>query len=139
MKENIVVRSANVARVLLDGQEVGLLQNVRLSDDYGPDAASGIGDIHAQEYVPSMARHQLSVSKLALRKSSLYKMGVVPQNGEEVLKGLVFDFEVFDKATGDVLRKYLKCSYASGGVEVQKHAIISYDCQFYALDVSGTL
>ena len=133
MKENIIVRSANHGRVLMDGIEVGLLQNVRPSDDYG------IGDIHAQEYVPTMARHTLSVSKLALRKANLYKLGIIPENGEVVLKGYVFDIEIIDKSTGEVVRKYLNCSYASGDIEVTKHAIISYNATFNALDVIGKL
>lgn len=139
MKENIIVRSANVGRVLMDGQEVGMLQNVRPSDDYAPEPASGIGDIHVQEYVPTIARHTITVNKLALRKTSLYKLGVVPENGEIVLKGQVFDIEVIDRATGDVMRKYLNCSYASGDIEVNKHAIIAYNATFNALDVTGQL
>ena len=139
MKENIIVRSANVGRVIMDGQEVGMLQNIRPSDDYSPEPASGIGDIHAQEYVPTMARHTISVSKVALRKTSLYKLGVVPENGEAALKGMVFDIEVLDRAAGDVIRKYLNCSYASGDIEITKHAIISYNATFNALDVTGQL
>ena len=139
MREHIIVRSANVGRVIMDGQEVGMLQNVRPSDDYSPEPASGIGDIHVQEYVPTMARHTINVSKVALRKTSLYKMGLVPENGEVVLKGQVFDIEVLDKATGEVVRKYLNCSYASGDIEVTKHAIVSYNAVFNALDVVGKL
>ncbi|MEN6484230.1 MAG: hypothetical protein ABFD98_05040 [Syntrophobacteraceae bacterium] len=139
MRQNLVVRSANVARILLDGVAIGVLQNVRPSDDYGPEAASGIGDIHAVEYVPTMARHTLSVSALALRKTSLYRLGIIPENGEEVLKGNVFDIEVYDKETGTVLRKYMSCSYASGDIEISKHAIIAHSATFYALDAAGTL
>lgn len=137
MKENLKVRSANLARIVIDGDEVGLMQNVNMQDDYGPDGASGIGDIHVQEYVPSMARHTLSCSKMALRKAGLYAKGVVPENGEEALKGLVVDIEILDKSSGEVLRKYLNCTYASGSVEVQKHAIVSYQAQWMALDVAG--
>lgn len=139
MKENLQARSANLARVVIDGEEVGLLQNITMNDDYGPEPASGIGDILVQEHVPSMARHSISVGKLALRKTSLYKLGIIPENGEDVLNGNVFDFEVLDKKDGDVIRKYLSCSFASGSIEVQKHAIISYNCQFQALDASGQM
>lgn len=139
MKTNLKVRSANTARIMLDGTEVGLLQNVRPSDDYGPEPASGIGDIHVQEWVPTMARHTISVSKLALRNTSLMKAGLVPENGEAVLKGNVFDIEVFDRTTGEVLRKYIDCSYASGDIEVTKHAIIASNATFNALDVSGQM
>jgi len=139
MKQNLKMRSANLAQITMDGQEIGLLQNVRMSEDYGPDAASGIGQINPAEYVPSMARYNISASKMALRSSSLYKMGIVPENGEAALEGNVFDIEVYDKATGEVIRKYLDCSYASGDIEVQKHAVIAYNCQFNALDVAGTM
>jgi hypothetical protein len=139
MRENIVVRSANVGRVLMDGKEVGLCQNIRMSDDYGPEPASGIGDIHVQEYVPTMARHTVTVGKLAMRKQRLIDMGIVPENGEQVLKGNVYDIEVIDKLSGEVLRKCLNCSYASGEIEMGKHAIISYNATFNALDVTGKL
>lgn len=133
------VRSANVARILLDGQEVGLLQNVRPSDDYGPDAASGIGDIHVQEYVPTMARHNISVGVMAIRKTSLYKLGIIPENGDAVMKGYVFDIEVFDKVDGTMLRKYINCNYASGDIEITKHAIIAHNCTFNGLDAAGQM
>jgi hypothetical protein len=139
MRQNLKVRSGNLARIIMDGKEVGLLQNVRGSDDYSPEPVSGIGDIHVQEHVPTMARHSVTASKMALRATSLYKMGIVPENGEGMLKGMVFDIEIFDKSTGEVMRKFLSCSYASGDFEVQKHAIIATNVTFQALDVAGTL
>jgi hypothetical protein len=139
MNTNQQVRSANVARIVIDGTEVGLIQNLRPNDDYAPDAASGIGDIHVQEYVPSMARHTLTVSMLALRKTSLYKLGIFPENGDAALKGLVFDIEIFDKVDGTVLRKYMNCTYGNGDIEITKHAIIATSATLYGLDASGTM
>ena len=139
MKTNLKVRSANLARVLIDGDEVGLMQNISMSDDYGPEGASGIGDIHVQEHVPTMARHSISCSKMALRTAGLYAKGIIPENGEDALKGLVVDIEVLDKNSGEVLRKYLGCTFASGSIEVSKHAIVSYQSQWMALDVAGKM
>ena len=139
MKTNLKVRSANLARVLIDGDEVGLMQNISMSDDYGPEGASGIGDIHVQEHVPTMARHTISCSKMALRTAGFYAKGIIPENGEDALKGLVLDIEVLDKNTGQVLRKYLNCTFASGSIEVSKHAIVSYQSQWMALDVAGKM
>ena len=138
MKQNLRVLSGNHTKVFFDGKEVGLIQSVNASDDYGPEPASGIGDIHAQEYVPTMARHSLSVSGMLLRKGALLQAGIVPENGDAVLQGLVFDFEIYDKATNQLLRKYVGCSYASGSLDIQKHAIIMQSGQFNALDVAGT-
>lgn len=138
MKTNVKVRSGNRIAVLFDGQEVGLLQSVSASDDYSPEPASGIGDIHAVEYVPTMARHSLNVSTMLLKKGAMMEAGIAMENGDAVLQGLVFDFEVYSKDDGTLLRKYSGCSYASGSLEVNKHAIIMQSGMFNALDVSGT-
>jgi hypothetical protein len=138
MKQNLKARSGNRTVVLLDGKQVGLIQSVRASDDYSPEPASGIGDIHVQEYVPTMARHMLSVSTMVLNVGNLRAAGVAVENGDAALQGLVFDFSVLDKDSGQELRKYVGCSYASGDIEVSKHSIVMSNAQFNALDVAGT-
>lgn len=135
---NLKVRSGNRIVATFGGVQVGLLQNVRMSDDYAPEPASGIGDIHPVEYVPTMARHQLSVSTMVLNKGALIAAGAVPENGDAVLQGLVFDIETYSKDDGTLLRKYVGCSYASGDIEVSKHQILVQSGQFNALDVTGT-
>ncbi|RKP44678.1 hypothetical protein D7S86_26985 [Pararobbsia silviterrae] len=122
----------------LGGILVGLIQNIDAEDDYAPDPASGVGDIHAIEYVPTMARHTLNVSVMVLKTGSLIAAGVAMENGDAVLQGNVFDIEVYDNDTGSLLRKYISCSYASGGVQISKHAIVVQNARFMALDVSGT-
>ena len=138
MRQNLKTRSGNRIVVVFDGKQVGLIQNVSANDDYSPEPASGIGDIHAQEYVPTMARHSLSVSAMMLNRGALLEAGIAPENGDAMLQGLVFDFEVFSKDDGILLRKYVGCSYASGSIEVSKHAIVVQSAQFNALDVAGT-
>lgn len=135
--QNLKARSGNRVIVKFDGKQIGLVQSVRMSDDYSPEPASGIGDIHVQEYVPSMARHTLSVSSLVLFTGAMREAGITAINGDEVLEGMVFDIVVESKDDGTVLRKYMGCSYASGDVDVSKHAIIVSNAQFNALDVVG--
>jgi hypothetical protein len=135
---NQKVRSGNRIIVTFDGQQVGFVQSVRMNDDYGPEPASGIGDIHAKEYVPTMARHNLTVSNMVLKRNNMRALGINAINGDDVLQGLVFDIVIQDGDTGEVLRKYLSCSYASGDLEVNKHAIVMSSAQFNALDVVGT-
>ena len=136
--QNLKVRSGNRTLVVLDGKAVGLIQSVRASDDYGPEPASGIGDIHVQEYVPTMARHTLSISTMVLNQSNMRDAGIAVENGDGALRGLVFDIVTMDKDTGKVLRTYSGCSYASGDVDVSKHSIVMMNGQFNALDVRGT-
>lgn len=135
---NVKVRSGNRTVVMLGGLMVGLIQSVRASDDYSPEPASGIGDIHVQEYVPTLARHMLSVSKMVLIRETVRSAGITPENGDAILKGQVFDFLVLDRDSGELLKKYVGCSYASGDIDVSKHAIVMASAQFNALDTQGT-
>lgn len=132
------VRSGNRIVILLDGKQVGLMQSVRMNDDYSPEPASGIGDIHVTEYVPTMARHSLSVSQMVLNRGTLRQLGIAAENGDDVLVGRVFDIESYSKDDGTLLRKYVGCSYASGDLEVSKHAILMSSGTFNALNVTGT-
>lgn len=135
--KNKNVRSGNEIAILLDGKQIGLIQSISASDDYGPDAASGVGDIHVVEHVPTVARHSVSVSNMLLKTSDMRKAGLTATNGDDVLQGRVYDIAIYDKATGEELRKYRGCTYASGSVEIQKHAILVSSAQFMALDVIG--
>ena len=138
MRQNLKTRSGNRIAVVFDGKQVGLIQNVSANDDYSPEPASGIGDIHVQEYVPTMARHTLSVSAMMLNRGALLEAGIAAENGDAMLQGLVFDFEVYSKDDGTLLRKHVGCSYASGSIDIQKHQIAVQSAQFNALDVVGT-
>ena len=134
---NLKARTGNRVIVKFNGLQIGLIQSVRSSDDYGLEPASGIGDIHVQEYVPTMARHSISVSSMVLFVGAMREAGITALNGDDVLQGKVFDIVVQSKDDGSELRKYVGCSFASGDVEVQKHGIIVATAQFNALDVTG--
>ncbi len=95
--EHRLVQSGNRIEIQFDGKNVGLLQNLRPSDDYGLEPASGVGDIHVQEYVPSMARHHLTASTMVLFAGNLRDAGIAMENGDAVLKGLMFDICIYGK------------------------------------------
>ena len=135
---NLKTKTGNRIVVQFDGKSVGLCQSVDAHDDYSPEPASGIGDIHAQEYVPTMARHTINVEEMVLNTGSLRNLGVSSENADAMLQGNVFDLIVMSKDDGSVVRKYLGCSYASGGVQVRKHAIVMSSAVFNALDVTGS-
>jgi hypothetical protein len=134
---NLKARSGNRIVATFDGKQIGLVQSIRISDDYSPEPASGIGDIHVAEYVPTMARHSLSVSAMKLFIGDMRQAGITSLNGDDMLVGRVFDILVISKDDGVPLRKYIGCSFASGDVDVTKHAIIVTNASFNALDVVG--
>lgn len=144
-RENIKARSGNRIRIEFGGAEVGLLQDIRGSDDYAPEPLSGVGDIHVHEYVPTMARHTVTTSQAILYTDTLRSAGATLENGDDALKGMIFDIVIYDKnppsgisvGTGIYLRKYIGCSFASGDIEVRKHTIVIANATFNALDVVG--
>lgn len=138
MQQNRKVRSGNRIVITFNGIQIGMIQSVRSNDDYAPEPASGIGDIHVQEYVPTMARHSLNVSRMVLENDKLREVGIFAENGDAVLQGYVFDIVSYDKETGTELRKYTGCSYASGDLDISKHAIVMGSGTFNALNVTGT-
>lgn len=74
---------------------------------------------------------------MVLFKDAMREAGISALDGDDVLEGKVFDIVIFSKDDGAELRKYMGCSYASGDVEVTKHAIIVSNAQFNALNVTG--
>jgi hypothetical protein len=143
--QNIQVRSGNRILIEFGGTEIGMLQDLRANDDYAPEPASGVGDIHVQEYVPTMARHTVTTSQAILYKESLRSAGASLENGDDALRGLVFDITVYDKnlpagsnvGSASYIRKYIGCSFASGDLDIRKHAIVMTNATFNALDCKG--
>ena len=155
--QNVIVRSSNRFTILMGGVAVGLLQDLRCQDDYSPEPASGIGSISVYEYVPTLARYTISTSQACMFIGSLRRIGVSFENGEDALKGMTFTIEVYDRTTDStvsegstspvtiaaesgtttLLRRYEKCSFASGDVEIRKNAIIVTSATINACSVES--
>lgn len=136
---NQQVRSGNRIVAMFDGKQIGLLQDIRFQEDYNPTEASGIGNILVQEWVPTLARFNVSTRFMVLNLQSMYSAGIVPIDGDGVLQGFVFDIQIQDSVSGLLLRKYVGCSYASGDIEVTKHAIVMTNANFNCLTATGNL
>lgn len=137
--KNSNVQSITGNRVVVEfgGARIGLAQSVRGSDSYALEQASGIGDIHVIENVPTRANHRISVSNMVLFTGNMRDQGIATVNGDDALQGLVLDIVVYSRDSGLPLRAYKKCSYDSGTVSVEAHRILMQDGQFIALDVTG--
>lgn len=134
---NVQAQTGNRVAVMFNGIQIGAMQSVRMSKDYGLDTLYGIGDIDPIEHVPTAGRYALSCSNVVLRKGAMQKAGLVTTTGSDALKGVVFDIEVFSKDDGSLLQKYQGCSFASGDADVSRNAMIMASAQFMALSVSG--
>jgi hypothetical protein len=137
-RSNVNTYSGNRIQVLFGGVKVGLCQSVRGSDSYALEQASGIGDVHVIENVPTRANHRVSVTSMTLFTGNLRDSGVSTINGDDAMQGLVLDIVVYSRDSGLPLRSYKSCSFDSGTVAVEAHRIVATDAQFIALNVTGT-
>jgi hypothetical protein len=135
---NIQSISGNRVQIEFGGQRVGLAQSVRGSDSYALEQASGIGDIHVIENVPTRANHRVSVNNMVLFRGNLRDQGISAINGDDALLGLTLDIVIYSRDSGLALKAYRSCSFDSGTVSVEAHRILSQDAQFIALDTTGT-
>jgi hypothetical protein len=135
---NVATNSGNRVVIEINNQKVGLIQTVRMSDDYGHEPASGVGDIHVIENVPSRAMHTLEVTNMVLLKGNMRDLGIAPENGDAVLQGIVYDLVVYSKDTNAELRRYISCSWISGSTSIDAHRIIMQQGSLRALDVKDT-
>lgn len=157
--QNVVVRSSNRFLIAMGNTAVGLLQDLRCQEDYSPEPASAIGSISVKEYVPTMARYTISTSQACMFVDSLRQLGVSFLDGKDAMKGLVFTIQIYDRthqgsvhkpgwgtgitmanegsiAGSTLLRQYLKCSFASGDIEIRKHAMVINNATINACDVT---
>lgn len=130
--------TGNEVDVFFNNVKLDLMQSFRATDDYGFEPASGVGDIHVKEYVPTLARHAISISRFALKKDSAMKLGILQENGDAALKNVPFDILVVSKA-GVIMRKYIQGINNSGDIGITAHRVIVSDANFVALDASGLL
>lgn len=131
------IRSGNLTYVYLDGQQIGAAQDVTMDFDLAPEPVYGIGDIDPIENVPTRASYRVSVTQAVLERKSLLALGLIPENGDAALQGLVMDFIKVDRITGAVIRKYIGCSYASGQISTRASGNLSVTGQFMALGAQG--
>lgn len=134
---NVRTQTGNRIKVLFGGATLGLAQSVRMADSYALEAASGIGDIHTIENVPTRASHTVNVSAMTLFTANMRDQGISTVNGDAAMAGLVFDIVTYSRDTGLPLRAVKSCSFDSGTVSVEAHRIVLQDAVFHALDVTG--
>lgn len=139
MEFHRLARSANSIKVTFDGRQIGAIKSINSHDDLSPEPVNVVGDVHTQEWVPTRANYSLSISEIVFNKNSLRQLGLIPETGADIMRGLVFDIEAFDKDTGALLYKYLKCSYASGDTDVRANAVVTRNARFNALSRVGNV
>jgi hypothetical protein len=132
------VQTGNRLIISLGGVTVGAMQSARISDSVNLDAVYEIGDIDPVEMVPTRGQYTLTVTNYALKLATLRSLGLIPENANASLAGLVFDVSVYSKDTGKVLRTIRSVSYNSGDLDIRANAIVGQNSTWMALGIDGT-
>lgn len=72
------VKTGGKVIIMLDDIPLAFAQSARFRDDYGLEPVHIIGQLQTIEYVPMHARHEIQISTLVLRNTSLVEMGLEP-------------------------------------------------------------
>ena len=75
---NTGVRTGNKVVLKFGDTAIAFAQSARFQDDYGLEPVHVIGQLQTIEYVPMHARHQIQVSLLVVKGSSLSALGFEP-------------------------------------------------------------
>jgi len=72
------VRTGGKVLLKMGDKVIAFAQSARFRDDYGLEPVQIIGQLQAIEYVPTHARHEITVTTLVVRNASLVSMGLEP-------------------------------------------------------------
>lgn len=131
------VYSGNTIMVVINNKPIGLLQDMTADEDFAPEPASGIGDPRVVEYIPTMYKISLAVSSMALKKDSLFSVGIFPENIDTYLATNPFTVVIIDKVSKNTIRQYNNCIFGRGTLSVRKHTIVSHNCTLFATEALG--
>lgn len=127
------VYEANLFRVLIDGKEFHLLQSIRLNQNNNLSEVSGIGDAKPWEFAPGLIQHRFTLNGFFLRQNEPFR-GIVPRNADEAMSGGTFTIEIFDKVTGQLMRRLEEAKANDGEFSADAHRLYMKGATFFARD-----
>ena len=122
----------NRAVLKLDGEVIGIVQNVDFNDSFGLQKLSGIGDREGQELVDGETDYSFNLTKSFVYGDRLVDKGFSPTSTDP-LTGVEFELEIYDKISGRTLEHYSGCKINTVGRSYGKHAIIMENASGMAL------
>lgn len=122
----------NRAVLKLDGEVIGIVQNVDFNDSFGLQKLSGIGDREGQELVDGETDYSFNFTKSFVYGDRLVDKGFHPTSTNP-LTGVEFEMEIYDKISGRTLEYYSGCKINTVGRSYGKHAIVMENASGMAL------
>ncbi|CAJ1315914.1 hypothetical protein [Paenibacillus nuruki] len=101
--------AGHTIRLKIKGAEVGRAQSISGRRSFGTENQYEIGSIMPQESVALRVEGTVTLEKYRIRKKSLAELGL-SSYGIGILNMDVFDIEVTDKYTNDIVIVYRSCT-----------------------------
>lgn len=139
------VRSANACLIVIRNSIIGITTSLRLAGDFNLQDQAGIGDNVIVEYVPGIARVNVSLSGVLLISQNYTAAGILPANSvRDILNQEPFDVGVYSTIPGTMtpnalLIKAIDCMPSSVGYSFDAGQATKYDHSFVARDMAGQL
>jgi len=124
--------TGNHAEIKIDGQIVGLAQNVTVRDEMQWQKLHGIGDVSHKEFVPSMLTHVITGDSYLLASKNLRQLGLMVNDKDwPEIDG--FTVQIVDKKRGTNIDVYTECKFESHVRTIGKHSIAGTNFTIIAL------
>ena len=126
--------TGNRALLKIKGTAIGagIVQSANVSDDFGMQRISGLGNPEAVELVIGEVTHTISLNKFFVYNQKLKDLGYMPESKDYLTSGEV-DIEIIDSISGQTMEHYTGCKMASCGRDYGKHAPVSESATFFAI------
>lgn len=134
--QNAKVLAAHMARILINGQDVGFLQNLTYSIDYGIQAVFAIGSVETLEHQQTRYTVSGEATQFFLRDKIVKPQAGDPLTARTVLEALqqgTFDLDILDDVTKKSIRRIEEATLGSENSGVNAGQLITQRFAFQAL------
>lgn len=134
--ENSKVLSAHKARILINGKDVGFLQNVTYNIDYGVQAVFAVGSVETLEHQQTRYTVSGEATQYFLRKKIVQPKAGDPLGARTVLEALengTFDLDILDDVSGQPIRRLEECTLGSENSGINAGQLVMQRFAFQAL------
>jgi hypothetical protein len=134
--QNAKVLAAHMARILINGQDYGFIQNITYNIDYGVQPVFAIGSVETLEHQQTRFTVSGEATQFFLRDKIVSPKSGDPLNARTVLQALqngTFDLDILDDVSKQPIRRIEECTLGSENSGVSAGQLITQRFAFQAL------
>lgn len=126
--------SAPMAKVLLDGKEVGWATGVNIYERVTNIPVKPLGTVYVQEHCPTEVNVSVSVSAIHVKGDSLEKQGFFPQGSTtDIISKAEMSLELYDQITAEPVARVFGLKGAGRSAPLGRGGIMSREMSYDAI------